>query len=113
MTEIRRLSIAELEAEPADALFLLICVGYNGQFWNERGGYGINPCDAKLWTRDEAIRQIKQGHERREVAVSAAAYVDAFREFVARVEAKRAINGWLDEVSRAAPNPMPPPSRDQ
>jgi hypothetical protein len=89
MTEIRRLSLAELELQHEDELFLLICTGYNGQFWNEPSGYGIDPCEAKLWTRDEAIRQIKQGHERREVAVSARAYVDSFRLFTARVDERR------------------------
>lgn len=101
--EIRRLSTAELEQSPPDSLYLLVCTGYGGQFWNERGGYGINPLDAKLWTRDEAIQQIQQGHERREVAVSADAYVAQARAMIARVEtekARRSLHDNGDETTR-------------
>lgn len=91
----------ELAQQPAESLYVLRCMGYQGQFWNEPSGYGTNPAEAKIWTRDEAIAQIRQGHERREVAYDFTAYLEACKWFVARCATKRAATEHpLAEVAR-------------
>lgn len=72
------MSSDEVAAGPADALYLLLCTGYHGQWWNHPGGYGIDPGDAKVWSRDDAVAQIRRGHERGEVAVPADAFMWQF-----------------------------------
>ncbi len=66
----RYLTATEIAGSPANALFLLVCRGYQNQWW-QLGGYGSDLEYAKVWARDDALAILRQGHERDAVGVSA------------------------------------------
>ena len=102
-----RMGANEVAAGPADALYLLLCTRYNGQWWNDGDrGYGIDPADAKVWTRDAAVEQIRRGHERGEVAVPVDAFAMHFAELADRVFRIRRGRGPLVHTLKTWPEPF-------